>query len=200
MKFRNLRTAVRDYLEQQSLSERQLDELTALQRSGSSRPASTQRLRLLVASVALVAMISAAFYFTLAGRHAGLEERIGAEIAANHIKLKPLEVRTASLEDIRRYFTELDFMPAESVHVSSLSKNLIGGRYCSIQGVTAAQLRLREPETGEVQSFYQTMYDPEIFPGLVEGAEPVTVYSRGIAIDIWVEKGILFAMTRSPSR
>ena len=83
------------------------------------------------------------------------------------------------------------------------TKSLIGGRYCSIQGVRAAQLRLKDSKTGQIQSLYQAVYDAKVFSGLPELKEkqkPVTVYSKGLAVDIWVEKGLLFALTKETNK
>jgi len=49
---------------------------------------------------------------------------------------------------------------------------------------------------------YQTVYYKKVFydlPVLKENQKPITVYSKGLAVDIWVEKGILFALTRDSS-
>ena len=51
----------------------------------------------------------------------------------------------------------------------------------------------------QVQSLYQTIYDPKIFydlPQFKENKKLITVYSKGLAVDIWVEKGLLFALTK----
>ncbi|MFT4799487.1 MAG: hypothetical protein ACI9B8_002041 [Sulfitobacter sp.] len=69
----------------------------------------------------------------------GVPQLIAAEVAKNHINMKPLEVQTGKLNELKDYFTELDFSPVQSSHFSA--GQLIGARYCSVQGVTAAQLR-----------------------------------------------------------
>lgn len=127
-----------------------------------------------------------------------MRERIATEVAKNHIKLKPLEIETNSIEDIRSYFNKLDFIPINSKLVNQFGLELIGGRYCSLQGITAAQLRVREPGSTTVQTLYQTEYRKDIFedmPKLEEGDEPVDIYIKGIKVKIWVEKGLLFALT-----
>ena len=78
----------------------------------------------------------------------------------------PLEIETSSIQDIRDYFTQLDFLPIESGIVQKNTKELLGGRYCSIQGVTATQLRLKDKSSGQVQTLYQTVYKPDVFSGL----------------------------------
>jgi hypothetical protein len=126
-----------------------------------------------------------------------MTERIALEVARNHIKLKPLDVETNSMDGIRRYFTDLEFVPAESSLLASADLELVGGRYCFIQSVPAAQLRM-VPYSNRLQTLYQTEYRKEIFgtlPVMEDGHAPVTVNVKGITVRIWVEKGLLFALT-----
>ena len=133
-------------------------------------------------------------------------ERIALEMARNHIKLKPLDVETDNTEDIRGYFTDLEFVPVESSLLASADLELMGGRYCSIQSVPAAQLRITVPYSNRLQTLYQTEYRKDVFgplPVLENGHAPVAVNVnvnvnvnvKGITVRIWVEKGLLFALT-----
>ena len=152
-----------------------------------------------VASFVASFLVIGLFYYFNPGNQATQYEQIGDEVAGNHIKLRPLEIKTNDMKVIRQYFTELDFSPVESILLDDGATTLLGGRYCSIQGVSAAQLRLKEKTTGQIQSLYQTIYDTKTFndlPKLEEGELPITVYSKGLEIDLWVEKGVLFAITR----
>jgi hypothetical protein len=48
-----------------------------------------------------------------------------------------------------------------------------------------------------VQSLYETQYDKKVFkdfPKAEEGSVPLTVYVKGMKVDMWVEKDILFAL------
>jgi len=59
---------------------------------------------------------------------------------------------------------------------------LQGGRYCSIQGVTAAQLRYSLGED-EVSTLYEVGYDPGTFgpiPDLDQGQRPEQLLVRGL--------------------
>lgn len=194
MKKGNLKYIVREHIEEKSLSDNQLNSLMELQNKQHKKSIIPTRW-LAVAAVLLLA-VSNIFYFDFSS-NLKLDQRIGREVAKNHINLKPLEIQTSSIREIGQFLTELDFVPVESSLLKG-TKNLIGGRYCSIQGVTAAQLRLKDRKSGQIQSLYQTVYDEKKFPGLPllkEDQKPVTVYSKGLAVDIWVEKGILFALT-----
>jgi hypothetical protein len=90
-------------------------------------------------------------------------------------------------------------MPVESSLQVLNNLQLIGGRYCSLQGITAAQLRMKQGEN--LQTLYETEYVPDVFgdlPILEKGEEPQVVYAKGIKVKVWVEKGLLFALTDSP--
>ena len=195
MKKGNLKHIVREHIEEKSLSDIQLNSLMALQKKQNKK--SIIQTRWLAVAAVLLLAVSNVFYFG-SSSNLKLDQRIGSEVVKNHINLKPLEIQTSSIREIGQFLTELDFVPVESSLLKGSTKSLIGGRYCSIQGVTAAQLRLKDSKSGQIQSLYQTVYDEKKFPGLPllkENQKPVTVYSKGLAVDIWVEKGILFALT-----
>ncbi|MBT6273479.1 MAG: hypothetical protein HOI95_05025 [Chromatiales bacterium] len=58
----------------------------------------------------------------------------------NHVLHMPLEVKGGAVDGLREYFHRLEFDPVES-GAWGTSLALLGGRYCSIQGQAAAQLR-----------------------------------------------------------
>jgi hypothetical protein len=101
------------------------------------------------------------------------------------------------MQGISTYFKQLDFSPVSPSLLILSEKNLLGARYCSIQGITALQLRMMNSKTNKVQSLYETQYDKKVFkdfPKAEEGGMPLTVYVKGMKVDMWVEKDILFAL------
>ncbi|TAA45094.1 MULTISPECIES: hypothetical protein [Corallincola] len=121
-----------------------------------------------------------------------LAQLIADEVVANHRKLKPLEVQGQELKLVRGYFRQLSFQPIDSAQLQQWQ--LTGGRYCSIQGVDAAQLRYTDSEGG-LSTLYQialpTGWGKELF---AERAAPaVMLYSAGYRVRIWQEKGLLLA-------
>mgnify|MGYP001812365482 FL=1 len=129
-----------------------------------------------------------------------MPQQIAEEVVSNHLKLKPLEVKTGSIDAVRGYFNKLDFMPVESSLQALGNLQLIGGRYCSLQGLTAAQLRMKQGKN--LQTLYETEYVPAVFgdlPSLEKGEAPLVIYAKGIKVKVWVEKGLLFALTDSPA-
>jgi len=197
---RPLKQAVRNHFEQRSLSK---DRLESLQKVHAPRPTDRRSIVRPLIAASMAAAIAAFLFTTLLFPPGSMDsipmtERIALEVARNHIKLKPLDVETDSMDGIRRYFTDLEFAPVQSTLLASADLELVGGRYCSIQSVPAAQLRIKVPYSNRLQTLYQTEYRQEVFgtlPVIENGHAPVVVNVKGITIHIWVEKGLLFALT-----
>lgn len=124
---------------------------------------------------------------------------IAAEVIENHLKLKPLDAPTASMPELLGFFTQLDFRPVSSNQLHSRfampESSLLGGRYCSIQGVTAAQLRYaRGPG---VSTLYEVPFDPARYgniPSADRGEAPLHLLQQGLNVHLWVESGLLMAL------
>lgn len=121
---------------------------------------------------------------------------IAAEVSYNHLKLKPLEVANTQLSNVTQYFKKLDFNPLGSSQVLGLSSALIGGRYCSIQGNIAAQLRMQD-DKGAISTLFESRFNAEDFgflPKLEAQQAPVSVHVDGQQVKLWVEKGLVMAL------
>lgn len=193
-----LKQSVRDHLDSYSLSEDQLNKLESLVKQ--DKPVAKYRATIYPFAMAgaVVTFLLVFFLTPYLQNQSGIQEKVAMEVVANHIKLKPLEIETRSIEGIRRYFKKLDFVPVNSQLVNQLGLELIGGRYCSLQGNIAAQIRVRKPGTNTVQTLYQTEYRKDVFenmPTLEDGDKPVDIHVKGVKVTIWVEKGLLFALT-----
>ncbi|PCI44208.1 MAG: hypothetical protein COB51_10515 [Moraxellaceae bacterium] len=189
--------SAKDFFEQQQLSDDSLNAfedmlvketpITAVETV--SVKTRTLKYYALAASIAL--MVAVGLFYLPGANNLSLD--IANEVAKNHIKMKPLEVKTQSLSELRQYFTALDFSVTRS-DVFGLNLNaMLGARYCSIQGITAAQLRFVNEADSNV-TLYQVPYDAEPFGGLPiaePGDSPKTIYVRGLKISMWVEKGLL---------
>lgn len=198
---RPLKPALRDYFERQQLTPAQLERLQALAAAAPAPPATGRLRRWVPALVASLLVAGVALLLWVARPQPVLPpqqmaERIAAEVVRNHLKMKPLDVTTDNMDKLRRYFTELEFVPVESQLLDATDVKLLGGRYCSIQGVPAAQLRMAPADQG-LQTLYQSEYRADIFgplPHLERGETPLKVYHKGLQVRIWVEKGLLFAL------
>lgn len=191
---KDLKSSVRHYLEAQQLNEEQIQALLQqAEPEPSIRAASHQRTRL--AAMALTLVVAFAALWTLINS-TSTSLQIAEEVAYHHLKMKPLEISGHSVAELQQYFRKLDFELQTSTVIDDESISLLGGRYCSIQGVTAAQLRLQNRETDNIETLYQAPFNKELFqtlPNITEGHPPVRHYINGVAVDVWTEKGILYA-------
>jgi len=195
----SLKKIVQQQMDSIQLSSEQFEKLDGLQLSV-PKPNQSHRWWYSMAGVAAMLMlIVLSLPDNLLGHKNGsMVHEIAMEVVKNHLHQKPLEVNANQLSTVRDYFTRLDFSPIESEFLQSKGLSLIGGRYCSLQGVTAAQLRFKSVGINGVNTLYQVGYDPKIFnslPDFDNGEEPITVYASGIKVTLWVEKGVLFALT-----
>lgn len=199
--LKTLKEAIRGRFEDESLSEAQL---ATLRRPVYHAPAG-RAVRggwLLAGGIAALLLTFISFFYTAQWYQAGSNNRlrlaIAEEVAANHLKLKPLEVEAAELGTVLAYFTELDFQLVPSPRLGAAEDSLLGGRYCSIQGITAAQLRYRASD-GTLSTWYEATLPPRrlvAVPDLSAGERPARFLIRGVDVMLWREHGLVFAEAR----
>jgi len=126
---------------------------------------------------------------------------VALEVVNNHLKLKPLDVETQSMDDIQQFFTLLDFSPIQSQVLqddrSVPANSMLGGRYCSVKGVAAAQLRYQQQN---VKTLYQVPYLKALhgdIPVPANGDSPATLSVKGLDVSLWREKGLLIVLVSS---
>jgi hypothetical protein len=200
---RPLKQVVREHFERRVLSTDKIERLEALMAANEPRPVRRRRVPRPVPGWSLATVIAVLLVLIVLHPPSLVDdipmtERIAAEVALNHIKLKPLDIETDNMDGIRRYFSDLEFVPVESRLLTSANLELLGGRYCSIQSLPAAQLRIASRDSRRLRTLYQTEYRKDLFgplPVLENGEAPVDINVKGIAVRIWTEKGLLFAMT-----
>ena len=116
--------------------------------------------------------------------------KVAQEIAMNHNKGLDVEFSTEDYAELRRSMDKLDFALVEAQRLQGLQ--LVGGRYCSIQGHLAAQLSLRDHD-GNPLTLYQTL--------LAEDLEDLTgeeIKTQGLHIELWGEDGVFLGLARTP--
>jgi hypothetical protein len=198
---------VKELCEKPLLDDEKLNALMQLQKS--SIDGSTKRngqspffprlsMQPFFACIALIIIISTAWIL----QPNNYNNEIAEEVVKNHLKLKPLDLHTQSIKEIQSFFTQLDFAP---LHSKILSENLkfnstqlLGGRYCSIKGVTAVQLRYRIDGTS---TFYQVPYKKSLhgkIPDASKEEAPNLLEIKGLAVRLWQEKGLLMILVSPP--
>jgi len=199
--------AIRKQLDSDQLGSDQLQQLMAMQQAVLGDP-DTQpqrdRRRFVIQALAACALLLgvAGLWQNLAPSNPDLVQEIAYEVVHNHLKLKPLDTAAQSIAEARDFFTQLDFSPVNSTVLERRfalpERSLLGGRYCSIQGVTAAQLRYQQGGDG-LSTLYQVAYAEEIFgpvPSIDQGQAPGEILVKGLRVSLWVEKGLLMVLVR----
>lgn len=190
-----LRGALKTMLEAEALTGRELAELQRLQqRTARPRwPASARWFTAALGGVAAALLVLVVSLALPTEPATGIQQRIAHEVLTNHLRIKPFDVETDSMARVQAYFDRLDFMPRLSPHVGNEKLALAGGRYCTLQGAIAAQLRFRLP-SGEIMTYYQAVYDPGRFGALPDagrGESPILVKERGFRMRLWQESGLV---------
>lgn len=155
------------------------------------------RFAAIAASVLVMVMLTA---FLWQDNDRSQLQSIAFEVAGNHIKQRPMELHAKSMDQVKSFFKELDFSPINSDHLLShfalAESDLLGARYCSITGVTAAQLRYQESAISH-STLYEVGYDSDLYgyiPDISQGESPQTLMVKGVKVSIWLEKGLLMAL------
>jgi len=140
-----------------------------------------------VASLLVVVMV-AQFLYHQQSYQGNLTALVLEEIAMNHNKKLDTEYVETRPEMLRIAMQRLDFpldLPAD------IQRNfqLIGGRYCSIQGGLAAQLKVRNRTSGALSTLYVT----ELTEKLARIKEQ-QVLQGSVDIHLWQQQGRFFGL------
>ena len=176
---------IREYYAGKALSEEKVDKLLKRASRQGRRPAGWYY---------RLAGIAAILAIGLVGLHAWLEgpdtaARVLAEIAMNHRKNLDVEVASDQYQVVQERLDRLDFpiLPARQALIRNYA--LVGGRYCSIQGGLAAQLKVRDKVSGELLTLYVTRLTEEL-----ADIAPMDRALDEVHIRLWQDNGRLFGL------
>lgn len=177
-----MKSELKEFYNKKSLSTEKLDTLVSLQKELKD----SKKKKLFPIAAGLVA--ASLLIFSLVQLNSKpLSERIIAEVVYNHNKDMPPEVLTKDYDMINEALDKLDFKVIPSQRITA-KYQLIGGRYCSIQGKIAAQLKLFDKASNKRVTLYQ------FIPGnktiAAEGAKD------GTQVTIWHEGDVSFALAK----
>jgi len=145
-------------------------------------------------ATACMLLVCLAVTFSLINQPA-LSKRIMNEIAYNHKQDMPIEIASNSVDDIRTFLDKLSFKIISPSAFSESSWQLLGGRYCSINGKLAAQLKIKNLANNNVYTLYQAATESGIKK---PDDDRLTGIIDGIDVSIWREKGLLLGLANSP--
>lgn len=115
------------------------------------------------------------------------------EIASNHLQPLHLDVGSSSLEEVGRNLSHLSFSLVNSVRLESKQWKLLGGRYCTIQGQLAAQLKLLNKQSQKIVTLYQSAIPPKSGHSF---NEKTLRSDAGVEVSIWWEDGVMLALAQ----
>ncbi|WP_028021603.1 hypothetical protein [Enterovibrio calviensis] len=195
MTYSNNRNALKSRLAkhygEKSLSAAQLNALTKLEEKASDEDAVprsyVRRTGMAMAAMLMLAVSVWAFWYKGYDYNA-----ISAEIAYNHNSQMQMEVLSNSFADIDTYLNRLDFALITPTRLPVEKWNLLGARYCSIDGKIAAQLQVQDLDTQQIYTFYQAKLPQGVDADLNE----VVMDIDGVSVALWEENGLLMGLAK----
>lgn len=186
-----LKENIKDYYEGYQLSSRQKLLFKNILKRRFSSYTTKLKFRTIWAQVTIAAilLVSAFVLINPTSRSTYLDNLI-TEIAYNHNKSLDVEIASSSLGELRKYLSKLDFSLIDSERLSHDTWDLIGGRYCSLQGQFAAQLKVRNRLT---QKNY-TIYQLKIPHGITDVSRFSETFESGVKVNLWLERGLMLAL------
>ena len=206
----SLNDALKTHYESKSLSSDQLDKLIAMQTAADDSfiarlktkfKASTlgryttdfKSYRYAFYTTTCLLLMTLVVSFSLLNR-GPLSDRIMQEIAYNHQQEMPTEISSNSLIKIGDYLNKLTFPLIDSDAMTTQKWQILGGRYCSINGKLAAQLKVKNLEDSKTYTLYQAALGTDISKVLASTKEQAI---EGVSVSIWQEKGLLLGLAHS---
>lgn len=158
--------------------------------------------RPMAAAAAIWVVLSGALYLWDAPARSGQGQDVGStlataiaqEITRNHHKRADIEFTAATFADLRGQMDRLDFTPVEPAYLKARGFRLLGGRYCSLQGQLAAQIKLAD-SAGQIHTLYETRLN-ETFAAALDAEVDV----NGVRVRLWQEVGLLIGLASPPTR
>ena len=182
---------IKAYYAAYQLSSSQMLKLQSIQKRGVFSNSKRLRFRATWAQVSIAAaLLILTFIFIKPASQPTYMDRLITEIAYNHNKNLDIEIDSNSIAEIRKYLSKLDFALIDSERLPYNTWNLIGGRYCSLQGQFAAQLKMQNKQT--LKNF--TVYQIKKPSNITDVSRYSEVFSNGVKVNLWLERGLLLAL------
>jgi hypothetical protein len=186
-----LKEIVKEYYEKHNLSTTQLIHMQNIQKNLYSQYKRRRRphTHWAIAVCAVVLLFGSFIFFNTTSQRTYIAELI-SEIAYNHNKNLEMEIKSNSLKEIASYLSRLDFPLIHPARLPQDNWEMIGGRYCSLKGQFAAQLKLRN----KVSQKNYTLYQIEMPHGIKNIDDNSEHFAKGVKVNLWLERGLILAL------
>ena len=121
------------------------------------------------------------------------EYRVSAvmnEIAKNYIKNEKVLFHTSKYSVLQEKLSQLDFNIKPNQIRLLDGFDLVGGKYCSLEGSKAAQMKFVNPQTGESKILYAVSLSQTL-----DWIEQDEGEKMEVDINLWSESGTLFGLS-----
>lgn len=149
---------------------------------------------LAVAASLLLVLLGSGVFLLQPNHNTDFSWLVAKEIAVNHNKHLAIEFPTGDYRELNRLMDKLDFSGVISKRLASGEYRLLGGRYCSIQGQLALQLKLQD-RAGNLYTLYQAPLN-KMLSGIQQGEQLID----GLRITLWREAGLLLGLASSQTQ
>ena len=123
-----------------------------------------------------------------------LIQKISEEMTFNHMKSYEPEYFGEHISEVTANMSKLNFGAVWPEKLNPDRWSILGGRYCSVQGQVALQVKVKNRETGEISTLYQSAFPKSL---KFKGQQKEAVYlSGGHQVDLWREQGNLMGLVR----
>jgi anti-sigma factor RsiW len=119
---------------------------------------------------------------------------VALEIAVKHLRSESVQIPGSDYGSVSQRMPRLDFRICEPRRLERVGYRLLGARYCSIQGQTAAQLTLRSP-SGDIATLYEAARE-----GKLRNLETGEYDTEGVNVFLWNENGVLMGLAETSAR
>jgi len=179
---------IQSYYLSQSLPDERISALLAMGKTDKNIWLPKLYLPLAAAAVLIICMVAGIQVF----KQPTTADRIFAEITTNHLKHLPIEAAATQFQVLQKKLDRLDFAitPTQMAKLGNLS--LVGGRYCSIQGQLAAQLKFRSPSSKNDWTLYITNMNESL-----RDVAPAISSHNHVRIQLWEDDGRFFGLAET---
>ncbi|MEM7394371.1 MAG: hypothetical protein AAF492_18700 [Verrucomicrobiota bacterium] len=182
--MKDLEQKLKEHYESMSLPTSRLDEILE---QTPEKPAAISR-RTIVSALAAALLIGLGLVW-FGARHADVTGKVVAEVVYNHKKQGELLVQSDQYTTVQAELDRLDFSLLSTRPSVLEDYTLVGGKYCSVQGHPAAQLKLLNKTSGAACTLYVARWtDPR------NHVRATRQNHEGVLVEIWTEKDRLFAI------
>lgn len=166
--------------------------ITAIQSSVRQTDGILRRAARIPHVIALAAVLLLAIgmvIWSLLDMDGSLTHQLVVEIGHNHRRHGTLIVESDRYGVVQSALGKLDFpiRPRRDELIQDFT--LIGGKYCSIQGSRAAQLKLRHRNSGIIHTLYVLPVADE-----TKNVEQGVYETNGVQVELWTDQLLLYAL------